>query len=226
MCIHTQTHTHRHARAQRDTDEQTNNHIHTQRHTHAYIHTPTHARVHTRAQTHNTHTDTQTRTQTHTQTHTHIATYSRTSKPTHWAGRPPRLALHCGQGTHIYGVATSSRLLKIIGLFCKRALQKRRYSAKETCNLKEPINRRHLIPPHVSRVCVREYTHYRSLLQKSPTKETIFCLDICLDILCHHICNWLHLFVCLRLVGSLKLLVSFAKEPYKRDDILQKRLVI
>jgi len=30
----------------------------------------------------------------------------------------------------------------------------------------------------------------------------------------------------LPLVGSLKLQVSFAKEPYKRDDILQKRPVI
>ena len=30
----------------------------------------------------------------------------------------------------------------------------------------------------------------------------------------------------LRLVGSLKLLVSFGKEPYKRDDILQKRPII
>jgi len=30
----------------------------------------------------------------------------------------------------------------------------------------------------------------------------------------------------LRLVGSIKLYVSFAKEPYKRDDILQKRPVI
>jgi len=28
------------------------------------------------------------------------------------------------------------------------------------------------------------------------------------------------------LVGSIKLYVSFAKEPYKRDDILQKRPVI
>jgi len=28
------------------------------------------------------------------------------------------------------------------------------------------------------------------------------------------------------LVGSLKLYVSFAKEPYKRDDILPKRPVI
>jgi len=30
----------------------------------------------------------------------------------------------------------------------------------------------------------------------------------------------------LRLVGSLKLYVSFAKEPYKRDYILQKRVII
>ena len=28
------------------------------------------------------------------------------------------------------------------------------------------------------------------------------------------------------LVGSIKLYVSFAKEPYKRDDILQKRPII
>ena len=31
---------------------------------------------------------------------------------------------------------------------------------------------------------------------------------------------------CLRLVGSLKVGVFFAKEPYKRDDILQKRTII
>jgi len=30
----------------------------------------------------------------------------------------------------------------------------------------------------------------------------------------------------LRLVGSLKVQISFAKEPYKRDDILQKRPII
>ena len=44
-----------------------------------------------------------------------------------------------------YEVATISRLLKIPGLFCKRALQKRLYSANETYNLKEPINRSHPI---------------------------------------------------------------------------------
>jgi len=31
----------------------------------------------------------------------------------------------------------------MIGLFCKRALQKRRYSARETYNFKEPTNRSH-----------------------------------------------------------------------------------
>jgi len=46
------------------------------------------------------------------------------------------------QETH-YGVATISRLHKIIGLFCKRALLKRRYSAKETYDFKEPTNRSH-----------------------------------------------------------------------------------
>ena len=35
-------------------------------------------------------------------------------------------------------VASISRPLKIIGLFCKRALQKRLYSAQETYNFKEP----------------------------------------------------------------------------------------
>jgi len=37
-----------------------------------------------------------------------------------------------------YGMASISRLLKITGLFCKRALQKRLYPAKETYNFREP----------------------------------------------------------------------------------------
>ena len=49
-----------------------------------------------------------------------------------------------------YGVATTRRLLKITGLFCKRALQKRLYSAKETYNFKEPTNHSHPILRHVS----------------------------------------------------------------------------
>jgi len=45
----------------------------------------------------------------------------------------------------VYKVATSSRLPQNIGLFCKRALQKRRYSAKETYIFDEPTNHSHLI---------------------------------------------------------------------------------
>ena len=35
----------------------------------------------------------------------------------------------------LYGVASISRIDKIVGLLCEGALQKRRYSAKETYNL-------------------------------------------------------------------------------------------
>ena len=41
------------------------------------------------------------------------------------------LTTQCTQ-CHHYGVASVSRIDQIIGLFCKRALLKRRYSAKET----------------------------------------------------------------------------------------------
>ena len=44
-----------------------------------------------------------------------------------------------------YGVATISRLLKIIGLFCKRALFKRLYPAKQTCSLIDPAKCSHPI---------------------------------------------------------------------------------
>ena len=42
---------------------------------------------------------------------------------------------------YTYGVATISRLLKFIGLFCKRARLKSRYYANETYIFKEPTNR-------------------------------------------------------------------------------------
>ena len=44
-----------------------------------------------------------------------------------------------------YGMATISRLLKNIGLFCKRALQKRPIFCNETYILKENTNRSHPI---------------------------------------------------------------------------------
>ena len=49
-----------------------------------------------------------------------------------------------------YGVASVSRIDKFIGLFCKRALQRRRYSAEETYNLIDPTNRSHAVSrPHL-----------------------------------------------------------------------------
>ena len=44
-----------------------------------------------------------------------------------------------------YVVASGIRIDKIIGLFCKRAPQKRRYSAKEMNNFIDPTNRSHPI---------------------------------------------------------------------------------
>jgi len=54
----------------------------------------------------------------------------------------------------IPGVATISRLLNITGLFCKRDLEKRGYSAKETYHFKEPTHRSHPIVPMKSIICV------------------------------------------------------------------------
>jgi len=74
-----------------------------------------------------------------------------------------------------YGVATISRLLKMIGLFCKRALWKRLYSAKETYHFKEPTNRSHPIhtwASHVTRDGVMLHHRIWSLLQGSFAKET------------------------------------------------------
>jgi len=61
---------------------------------------------------------------------------------------------------HSYVVATISRLLKDIGLFCKRALQKRPIFCKETYVVREPTNRNHLISCAISRpVCKRVMSH-------------------------------------------------------------------
>ena len=48
-----------------------------------------------------------------------------------------------------YGVASVSRIDKIIGRFCKRALQKRRYSGKVTYNLIDPTDCSHPIPVYI-----------------------------------------------------------------------------
>jgi len=88
-----------------------------------------------------------------------------------------------------YGVVTCSRLLKITGLFCKRALWKRRYSAKETYNFKEPTNRSH----HTC-VCVCHHDSFhtnmwhklRECLQARRFRATLFLHTTYV----HSCCTW------------------------------------
>jgi len=70
-----------------------------------------------------------------------------------------------------YGVATISKLLKSISLFCKRALQKRRVFSKETYNCKEPTNRSHAIFNFV-----KQYTSVCCSILPVPAVE--FCLPV------------------------------------------------
>jgi len=92
---------------------------------------------------------------------------------------PPEIIRRCREqhleiyGICWYGVATISRMLKNIGLFCKRALQKRPVFCKETCIFKHPTHRSHPIltihkppkkKPHKGLFCKRA-------LQKRP----LFC---------------------------------------------------
>jgi len=79
-----------------------------------------------------------------------------------------------------YRVAMVSMLPKIISFFCKRALSKRRDSAKETYNCKEPTNRRHPIaacrsalhaPAHMHpHTCTR--THAPAHMHPHPCTRT------------------------------------------------------
>ena len=70
-----------------------------------------------------------------------------------------------------------------------------------------------------------------SVLQCVAVRDVLQCVaaccsasQVCSELQCEHgqlVCmRWL------QLVGSLKSQVSFAKEPYKRDDILQKSPII
>jgi len=74
-----------------------------------------------------------------------------------------------------YGVATIGRILNIMGLFCKRALQKRLYSAKETYDFQEPTNRSHpiCVAWHVSLdgvTCVLAIKSCSSMLQRKAVQ--------------------------------------------------------
>jgi len=84
-----------------------------------------------------------------------------------------------------YGVATSSRLIQIIVLFCERALWKRRYSAKETYNFKEPTNRSH---PIIHRACTSMCRSLRSARWLYTHVHMYICTHI-------RICTYTHIHI-------------------------------
>jgi len=85
----------------------------------------------------------------------YIYIYSWCAHCEHWAenadGAKVDFCLYCHIWTKhescTYVVATISRLLKIIGLFCRISSLLLGSIAKETYNFKKPTNRSHLIPP-------------------------------------------------------------------------------
>jgi len=74
-----------------------------------------------------------------------------------------------------YGVATTSRLLKIIGLLCKRALQKRQDSAN-------PVEHSYV----TSCSCTKVFVHV-TVLQRYVTSLHQFLIWICWTLLCHSV---------------------------------------
>jgi len=108
----------------------------------------------------------------------------------------------------MYGVATVSRMLKNIGLFCKRALQKRPVFCKETCIFKYPTHRSHpirillhkahLIYRNVSIYSVNPHTYryvsvyYINRLSMEPNFlvyiKTPLSMDTCRFAVCNNVC--------------------------------------
>jgi len=113
----------------------------------------------------------------------------------------------------LYGVALVSRIDKMIGLFCKRALQKRRYSAKETCHFIDPTDRSHpicLASLYLSHLlqemrgdihsCISSFSLSLASLARTTRvwdiDSCISCLSLSLASLC-----LLHVFSCKKLIA-------------------------
>jgi len=117
------------------------NTLHTAPHCNALQHTAMHCNTLQRPATH---CNTLQHTATHCNTLQHIEKWSRYTLVCH---HPPFQPQPTPPHTHTQQTIIQMLWgLQIIGLFCKRALRKRRYSAKKTYNFKEPIHRSHSIP--------------------------------------------------------------------------------
>ena len=118
--------------------------------------------------------------------------------------------------------------------FCKRALWKLGSFAKETWKYRKPIQQAYPFP--LSLALALSLFLFLSL--SPPPSFSVFVSLSCSRVLSLSLslalCLFLTITLCisgsrfsimrwLRLVGYLKTQVSFAKEPYKQDNILQKR---
>jgi len=102
---------------------------------------------------------------------------------------------------YTYGMATISRLLKITGLFCKRALYKRRYSAQETYNFKESTNRSHPIATLVytyiySYVCVSIHDINKCMYARAYIYMYIYIYMHIHLYMCTHIYTCICMYIC------------------------------
>jgi len=113
-------------------------------------------------------------------------------------------------------VATVSRLLQIIGLYCKRALSKRRYSAKETCNFEEPTNRSNPIG-YVERLLDKIYI-WGLHSNHVHIMYMLYVFYVCREttrVLCY-ICKYIY--ICIECdIGSLGKSFVFAGLSWERD---------
>jgi len=86
-----------------------------------------------------------------------------------------------------YGVATISRLLKFIGLFCKISSLLKGSFAKETYNFKEPANRSHPI-----------HTFIRDMTPSNVTGRVLpmhMCVYICIYTYMLYVCVYMYIYI-------------------------------
>ena len=118
---------------------------------------------------------------------------------------------------------TSTQMLKLIhnmiGLVCTISSLSQVSFAKETYNYKQPTSRRHPILIHL--LIVQTFKNSSLVMQS----VVICCYSV---IFFYYRDYWKYRLTMgwLWLVKSIKLCVSWAKEPYKRGNILQKRPII
>jgi len=117
-------------------------------------------------------------------------------------------------------------VLKITGLFCKRTLRKRRCACRTLALAHLDVHHTHYLSfVHLPRFLFCASRTLSLMHQKNTFHAQNRCtksnhVTALIIIIGEHSMGWL------QLVSSLKLQVSFEKEPYERDFILQKGLTI